>query len=168
MSEMMAWVKYSSAVGFVFKGRARRREYWWNVLYWGLISIAISFAAQILSLVLTVLTGDGRSMVFVLLIALTSFASWVATTVICIWKLLPIAVRRLHDRGLSGWIYLVCMLTSCLCGIGSIVMLVLTCLDSQPGTNQYGPNPKEPEQSVYYDDVSDAAYVGTDHMESWK
>lgn len=165
MSEMMAWVQYSSAVGFDFKGRARRREYWWNVLYWGLISAGISIGAQIISFILTAMLGVGDGTVLMVLVPLISFASWVATTVICIWKLLPIAVRRLHDRGLSGWIYLVCMLTSCCCGIGSIVMIVLTCLDSQPGTNQYGLNPKEPEQSVVYGDVSDATYVGPDHME---
>ena len=142
MNEIMEWVRYSNSIGFSFEGRARRREYWWNTLYWQLIICAISFAVQALFLALR-LVGAEDSSVYAILYSVLSCVASIAGFVISIWKLLPITVRRFHDRGLSGWIYLACVVGSCCCGIGSIVGLVLCCLDSQPGTNQYGPNPKE-------------------------
>ncbi len=51
---------------------------------------------------------------------------------------LAIAVRRLHDSGKSGAFYLICFIPY----VGTIIFLVLMCLDSEPGSNQYGPNPK--------------------------
>ena len=48
-----------------------------------------------------------------------------------------VSIRRLHDTGRSGWWWLIG-----LTGIGGIVLLVFYCLDSQPGANKYGPNPK--------------------------
>ncbi|MFI3141080.1 MAG: DUF805 domain-containing protein [Clostridia bacterium] len=51
---------------------------------------------------------------------------------------LAIVVRRLHDSGKSGWFYLICFIPY----VGGIILLVLMCLDSEPGSNQYGANPK--------------------------
>ena len=44
---------------------------------------------------------------------------------------IAVSVRRMHDTGRSGWWIL--------CPIANIIFLFL---DSQPGPNQYGPNPK--------------------------
>jgi len=44
----------------------------------------------------------------------------------------------LHDTGRTGWWLLVAFLPL----VGLIVLLVFYCMDSQPGDNQYGPNPK--------------------------
>ncbi|MDR1925884.1 MAG: DUF805 domain-containing protein [Planctomycetaceae bacterium] len=54
---------------------------------------------------------------------------------------LGVCVRRLHDTGRSGWWYLLCVIPY-LGAIGAIVLLVFYCLDSEKGTNKYGPNPK--------------------------
>ena len=51
---------------------------------------------------------------------------------------LAVAVRRLHDTGKSGWFVLIGLVPL----VGGIVMLVFTVMDSTPGDNQYGPNPK--------------------------
>lgn len=144
MSEMMAWVKYSNSIGFSFEGRARRREYWWNWLYWSLVVFAASVCVILVNFAFGLFSDERVSSIGTAMMILVR----VAAVVIEFWKLLPITIRRFHDRGLSGWIYLVCMLTSCICGLGSIAALVICCLDSQPGTNQYGPNPKEPMQVV--------------------
>jgi uncharacterized membrane protein YhaH (DUF805 family) len=53
--------------------------------------------------------------------------------------LTALAVRRLHDTGRSGWWILIGLVPL----IGPIVLIVFYVTDSQPGTNQYGPNPKE-------------------------
>lgn len=49
-----------------------------------------------------------------------------------------VGCRRLHDTGRSGWWQLLSAT-----GIGAIVVLIWLCQDSQPGSNQYGPNPKQ-------------------------
>ncbi len=51
---------------------------------------------------------------------------------------LGVGVRRLHDTGRSGWWLLIVFVPL----IGAIVFLVFMVLDSHPGENEYGPNPK--------------------------
>ena len=52
-----------------------------------------------------------------------------------------VTVRRLHDTGKSGWWLLIFLVPL----VGVIVFLVFMVKDSQPGENQYGPNPKVAE-----------------------
>jgi uncharacterized membrane protein YhaH (DUF805 family) len=51
---------------------------------------------------------------------------------------IAVGIRRLHDTDRTGW--------WCLIGfvplIGAIVLLIFFLLDSTPGTNRFGPNPK--------------------------
>jgi uncharacterized membrane protein YhaH (DUF805 family) len=49
-----------------------------------------------------------------------------------------LGIRRMHDIGKSGWWLLLALIPF----VGLIVLIVFYCLDSQPGENQYGPNPK--------------------------
>ena len=51
---------------------------------------------------------------------------------------IAVAVRRLHDTGRTGWWLLIGFIPL----VGIIVLLVFLFTDSQPGPNQYGPNPK--------------------------
>jgi uncharacterized membrane protein YhaH (DUF805 family) len=51
---------------------------------------------------------------------------------------LGVTIRRLHDTNRSGWWILIGLVPLA----GFIVLLVFTVSDSQPGDNQYGPNPK--------------------------
>jgi uncharacterized membrane protein YhaH (DUF805 family) len=48
-------------------------------------------------------------------------------------------VRRLHDTGRPGWWILIGLIPL----VGGIVLLVFAVSDSQPGSNEYGPSPKE-------------------------
>jgi uncharacterized membrane protein YhaH (DUF805 family) len=99
-----------------FSGRACRSEFWWfslfNVLV-GVVISAISLAVKMPFL----------ATLFQVLIFLPSLA---------------VGIRRLHDTGKSGWMYLVAFIPV----IGGIWLLVLFCTDSQPGANEYGENPK--------------------------
>ena len=112
-----AFKKYAT-----FHGRARREEFWTFTLLNSLISIFVGFIDFLL--IKTQFFGL-FSLVYGLLILLPSFA---------------VAVRRLHDSGRSGWWLLVGLVPY----IGVIVGIVFMFLDSDPGTNQYGPNPKDP------------------------
>ena len=108
-----------------FKGRARRKEYWFFALF------------QFIAIVLAAVVGGILDYVFGLPGVLTS----ALTTIVALGLILPalsVAFRRLHDIGKSGW-WILITLVPC---VGGIIFLVFMLLDSQPGSNAYGPNPK--------------------------
>lgn len=108
----------------VFSGRSRRKEYWFFVLFNILISIGLSFVDGMLGTV-NAETGTGiLGGIYSLAVLIPSIA---------------VLVRRLHDTDRSGWWALIGLIPI----IGWIVLLVFVLLDSHPGQNQYGPNPKE-------------------------
>lgn len=47
-------------------------------------------------------------------------------------------VRRLHDLGMSGWLYLLVLIPY----LGSLFLFVCALLPSQRKVNEYGPYPK--------------------------
>jgi uncharacterized membrane protein YhaH (DUF805 family) len=49
-----------------------------------------------------------------------------------------VTIRRFHDTGNSGWLYLVAFIPY----IGSLIIFIITLLDSEEKTNKWGPNPK--------------------------
>lgn len=108
----------------VFSGRARRKEYWFFVLFNIIISIVLA--------VIDGVTGSfspeaGMGLlggIYTLAVLIPSIA---------------VSVRRLHDTGRSGWWLLIALVPL----IGAIVLLVFMVQDSKPGQNQYGANPKE-------------------------
>lgn len=107
-----AWKNYVN-----FQGRARRRAYWMFVLF--------NIIAIILLAVIDGVIGTGGLLggLYTLAVLLPSLA---------------LSVRRLHDIGKSGWWILLGLVPF----IGAIVLLIFAVMDSQPGANQYGPNPK--------------------------
>ncbi|MCB0123296.1 MAG: DUF805 domain-containing protein [Caldilineaceae bacterium] len=119
----MSWYLAVLQKYFDFSGRARRKEYWYFVLFNIIVSIILAVIDQAIG------TGSIEGGVG-LLGGLYSLA-----------VLLPglgVSVRRLHDTGRSGWWILINLIPL----IGSIVFLVFTVSDGDPGPNQYGPSPK--------------------------
>ena len=106
-----------------FSGRARRQEYWMFVLFNIIAGIIIGVIAG-------VLVGVTKVTAFAYLGSSYNLAVLIPG--------LAVFFRRLHDIGKSGWWWLLAFIPF----IGWIVLLVFCCLDSQPGDNQYGPNPK--------------------------
>ena len=105
-----------------FSGRARRREYWTFALVNCLIAMLL--------LILGLAFGED------------SPASNIMVTILYLIMLVPnlsVSVRRLHDIGKSGWY----MFLSLIPLIGGLILLVWALMDSEPGENQYGKNPKE-------------------------
>ena len=51
---------------------------------------------------------------------------------------LAVTVRRLHDTDKSGWWYLISFIPF----VGGIILFIFMCINSTPGSNQYGDNPK--------------------------
>jgi uncharacterized membrane protein YhaH (DUF805 family) len=129
---LMVWRKYAE-----FDGRSRRKEYWMFVLFNFLAILALAAIGG----VGLAISEDYGGILFVPL------GIYVLATII---PGLAVGVRRLHDTGKSGWLLLVFMLVGMIPFIGligAIIQIVFMCQDSDPGTNQYGPNPKYPDLS---------------------
>ncbi|WP_446215674.1 DUF805 domain-containing protein [Micromonospora sp. IBHARD004] len=108
-----------------FTGRARRSEYWWFALF----TVLVGLAAAILDGVLgTTLGSRGSTGVIGIIVNLA-----------LLLPTLAVGVRRLHDTDRSGWWLLIGLVPI----VGAIVLLVFFVLDSTPGTNRFGANPKE-------------------------
>lgn len=108
---------------FNFSGRSRRKEYWMFILITFIISILLTITEMALGLEINEEIG--------ILTALFSLILLIPS--------LSVTVRRLHDTGKSGWWILLSLIPI----IGGIIILIFTLLDSQPGSNKYGPNPKQ-------------------------
>jgi uncharacterized membrane protein YhaH (DUF805 family) len=110
----------------VFDGRARRKEYWMFILWNSVIVIVLA----VLNAVFAANQEPNISVVIIILLLAYDLAVLIPG--------LAVTVRRLHDTNHSGaWIFI-----NFIPLIGPIISLVFMCTDSQPGDNQYGPNPK--------------------------
>ena len=106
-----------------FEGRARRKEYWFFVLF----NVLAIIVLEILDVVLGTFSKETG---FGLLSGLYAIAVLLPS--------LAVTVRRLHDTDRSGWWILINFIPL----IGAIVLLIFTLLDGTPGSNRFGPNPK--------------------------
>lgn len=106
-----------------FRGRARRKEYWMFLL----INLVVSVALALIDSLIGSVSESGMGLL---------------SSVYSIGVLIPslaLSVRRLHDIGRTGWWVLISIIPV----IGAVVLLVFMLLDSEPGSNRYGANPKE-------------------------
>ena len=102
----------------VFSGRARRKEFWYFVLFNFLISLGLGIVDGIINSI----TGASIGVLGLLY----SLAVLVPS--------LAVGARRLQDTGRSGlW-----LLLGLIPIVGPIILIVFWIGDSEPGTNQYG------------------------------
>lgn len=120
----MSWYLQVMRKYAVFSGRARRKEYWMFFLFNFIVAFALGLVLGIIGVVLGMgaKLGNIASPIYGLAVLVPGIA---------------VAVRRMHDVGRSGWWVLV--------PVANIVFLFL---DSQPGENEYGPNPKTAEPAA--------------------
>ena len=112
----MSWYIEALKKYAVFSGRSSRREYWFFTLF--------NVIAAVVLIIIDSIIGSGG-----LLTILYGLAVLVPA--------LAVTVRRLHDTDRSGWWVLIWVIP-----LGGLVLLVFALLDSTPGDNGYGPNPK--------------------------
>jgi uncharacterized membrane protein YhaH (DUF805 family) len=108
----------------VFSGRARRKEYWFFFLFNMIVTIALVVLDTVTGSLSPELGLGLFSGIYMLAVLLPGLA---------------VTVRRLHDTERTGWWLLLALIPL----IGAIVLFVFTVLDSKPGENKYGDNPKE-------------------------
>jgi uncharacterized membrane protein YhaH (DUF805 family) len=110
--------KYSFATG-----RADRSEYWLFQVWVLVICLGFSVPGSLLE--------DSWPTV--------SLICDVILIIFCVAVFVPslcLSVRRLHDIGQSGWLVLLYFLP-----LVNLIPFFMTFFDSQPGKNNYGPNP---------------------------
>jgi len=110
----------------VFEGRARRKEYWFFVLFNVLVSMALGFVDW--------LTGNINP----------DTGLGILSGIYALGVMIPgmaVSVRRLHDTGRSGWWLLITFVPV----IGAVVFFYFMVLDSNPEINEYGALPKDSE-----------------------
>ena len=106
-----------------FRGRARRREFWWAFLFNTIVNVGIVILDDL------AFSGyDGRKYRgwLILIYLLASFL-----------PLLAIQVRRLHDTNKSGWWVLLSLMP-----VLNIAYLVWLVTDGDRGDNRFGRDPK--------------------------
>jgi uncharacterized membrane protein YhaH (DUF805 family) len=111
-----------------FKGRARRSEYWWFLVFNSLVSIFLNCIIQPIA-------NSNPDSMFLLGLALILYLAYLGGMIIPAWA---VTVRRLHDIGKSGWWWLIALIPI----VGSLVLLVWSCQDSDVCENKYGSSPK--------------------------
>jgi uncharacterized membrane protein YhaH (DUF805 family) len=130
---LMVWRRYAE-----FDGRSRRTEYWMFTLFNLLAIFALAIVGGLGIALIDNASGIGGILFIPLILyALAAFIPGLA-----------VSVRRLHDSGKSGWLLLLLIVLGLIPIVGflaSVAQIVLMCLDSDPGDNQYGPNPKASE-----------------------
>lgn len=138
---------------FTFQGRATRAEYWWWSL-WVFLTALVAFPVGLTASVVLLWLGGPFGLLLVIPMALAFLVFIVIATVAS----LAAAIRRLHDRTLSGWWWLWLSLVPSVISfawygrplqgwvlllelaswVGPVAMFVITVLPSH-ADNRYGP-----------------------------
>lgn len=109
---------------FVFEGRARRKEYWFFVLFYYILYFLFVFGDALLGLHI----GE------------TEFGFLTASYILLMFiPGISVAVRRLHDTGKSGFMIFINFVPL----IGIFWFLFLMIKEGDYGRNQFGDNPKQ-------------------------
>jgi uncharacterized membrane protein YhaH (DUF805 family) len=109
-----------------FGGRARRSEYWYFQLF---------VTLPLLILMVIFIATDSASL----------FAVSFLVSLLLVIPGIAVTVRRVHDRGLSGWYVPACALATLIPIVGVLILIgffVLLALPGVPRANQYGADPK--------------------------
>jgi uncharacterized membrane protein YhaH (DUF805 family) len=115
-----------------FAGRASRSEYWW----WTLFTTASFFVLGVPAAVIGIQTSpDGGETpgapAVPLIIALMLFYLAIVVPTIAV------TVRRLHDAGYSGWLFLLTLIP----WLGVLILLIFALLPPSPAGAKYDPVP---------------------------
>lgn len=125
---MMCLKKYAQ-----FSGRSQRAEYWMFFLF----NLIISYVPYLIGRAMMASdAGGGAGIALVILSLLYDLAVFIPA--------MAVFARRMHDTGRSGWWWLIGLIPI----IGGIVLIVWLATDGEPGSNQYGSNPKDQPQAA--------------------
>jgi uncharacterized membrane protein YhaH (DUF805 family) len=112
-----------------FSGRARRAEYW----YYTLANILLIIPFYAIGFIGVLNESSALATLGLMVYGLLALGTFLPT--------LAVAVRRLHDLNKSGWSYFIILIPF----IGAIILLVWFFTDGDRRSNNYGPDPKNPD-----------------------
>ena len=108
---------------FSLKGRIARKSY--------ILSVLFLLLPQIVVVVQMVQNSTNEAaLVF-------WFLSWVVIGIATLWSLIALAVKRLHDLSVTGWLALIIVFPT----INWIFLVALAFIPSKQETNEWGPPP---------------------------
>lgn len=126
---------------FDFSGRSTRPEIWWPFLtYW--IVFVVLYIVPSIFVGISGNTGTASEMVAAIPI-LFFVLFWFAVLIPGI----AVRVRRFHDQGQSGWMYLLRLIPL----VGGLVIIIFMCLEGERGANRFGPSPLEEDISTTFE-----------------
>ena len=127
----MVIMTFSEAIQSVFskatklEGRSPRSEYW----YWILFTFIVQLVTIVPVIVVAMLVRQSDVW------ALLPFLIAAGAIAVFFWVThITVTVRRLHDQGLSGWMFFLFLIPT----FGSILEIIFMLQTSQPGSNKYG------------------------------
>lgn len=129
----MGWMIMPLQRYFDFQGRSRRKEYWMFLLFVVICAVVAGLIEGILGM------GGSIGGAYGPLSALLILGIFIPS--------IAVQVRRFHDQDKSGWFVLLGFIPI----IGFIIVLVFMCLEGTRGPNQYGPDPKNPDESEVFE-----------------
>jgi uncharacterized membrane protein YhaH (DUF805 family) len=139
-----------------FTGRSRRREFWMFQLLNLIVGAVLIGPLLVSAITASVAAGNGPGAEEAVAEAISAGGLGLSTIGVVIYGLyaiasfipgIAVAVRRLHDRDMSGWWYLGLIVASVIPLVGlaaSIALFVLMVLPGTDGPNRFGPDPKNP------------------------
>jgi uncharacterized membrane protein YhaH (DUF805 family) len=126
-----------------FEGRSDRKEFWYYVLFYVIVSAILSVLDQ---------TFFGGSMFYRDGLIGNGYGNWSVDTdgplvsIFSLASLIPtisVSVRRLHDINKSGWFFLFWFIPI----VGWIFLLIWYCLKGEPVSNRFGEPPVGSQQA---------------------
>ena len=136
--EGMNWYLEALKKYAVFSGRARRKEYWYFILFSVIMIIPLTVIDSVTG-TFNAKFGTG------LLGAIYIVAMWL--------PMIAVTVRRLHDTGRTDRRLRIGLVPL----IGFVVLFIFTVQDSDPGENRFGSNPKATPGTSGRADCSESA-----------
>lgn len=109
----------------VFEGRARRKEFWYFILF----NIIVMIILTIMDKGLGTFTVTSHNNFIGLLTSIYTLFAFIPS--------ISVTVRRLHDTDRSGWWFFIIFIPI----IGSIVLFIFEVLRGTIGPNKYGVDP---------------------------
>ena len=133
MNELIAAYKAMWQNIFNFKDRTSVKDYWLAFLANFVVSFTVGIVFAILILIwITALASDAKF--FTVLLSIIIYVPLTVYSVAAGIAVIAAGVRRLHDAGFPGWMYLINFVPT----VGQIALIVFWCLPSTEDT-KYGP-----------------------------
>ncbi len=114
-------------------GRATRKEFWLFYLFVNAVGLILWLLAYASAAALGYFSAHPSDNIFRFIVLFLPFILFIIPSTVPVYA---VGARRLHDAGFSAWLQILIVIP-----YASLVVIILWCLKSKHGDNQYGPDP---------------------------